>query len=127
MNKFDQTLDLSVLPSFPAISPDDTFYQHQNIPEDKLKNKLLKLKKLLLVELDQSHLPYTRGILSDMIHNLNDILTANDPQTVKTVVYKIEMGIKDLRLEDQGSLKLYNYMAKAIKATNKRLGSIQNP
>lgn len=77
-----------------------------------------------MVELDQSHLPYTRGILSDMIHNLNDILTANDPQTVKTVVYKIEMGIKDLRLEDQGSLKLYNYMAKAIKATNKRLGSV---
>ena len=49
-----------------------------------------------MYELDQANLPYTKSILTDMIYNLNEILTANDVNTVKTVVYKIEMGIKTL-------------------------------
>jgi hypothetical protein len=35
-----------------------------------------------------------------MIYNLNEILNANDVNTVKTVVYKIEIGIKNLNQED---------------------------
>ena len=53
-------------------------------------------------------------------------MKANDSKTVKSVVYRIEEGIKRLNLEDQGSIDLYNYMAKAIKATKKRLSEVEN-
>lgn len=68
---------------------------------------------------------YSKKILTDMINNLNQILAANDVQTVKTVVYKIESMIKALPQEDQASIQLYDYMAKAMKATKKRINQVE--
>lgn len=82
------------MPSFPLA--EDSFYQNSLISNDKLFNKLSKLKSQLEWQLEQSNLPYTKTILSDMIYHLNSILHANDIQTIKTVVYRIEQGIKSL-------------------------------
>lgn len=87
-NQEPKPLDITVMPNFP--SAEDSFYQKPSIPVDKLGLKLLNLKEQLQRELELAELHYTKKILTDMIQNLNDILSANDTQTVKTVVYRIE-------------------------------------
>lgn len=47
---------------------------------------------------------YSKRILSDMITNLNQILIANDTQTIKSVIYKIENMISQLPSEDCDSV-----------------------
>ncbi|CAD8050961.1 unnamed protein product [Paramecium primaurelia] len=114
----NQQLELTVMHQIPC---DETFYQHDQYNDDKLEMKIQKLKQMLQEELDKQQLIYSKKILSDMISNLNQILIANDAQTVKTIIYKIENMIKQLPQEDCGSIQLYDYMAKAMKATKRRI------
>ncbi|CAD8057748.1 unnamed protein product [Paramecium primaurelia] len=111
-------LELTVMHQIPC---DETFYQHDQYNDDKLEGKIQKLKQMLQDELDKQQLVFSKKILSDMISNLNQILIANDAQTVKTIIYKIENMIKQLPQEDCGSIQLYDYMSKAMKATKRKM------
>lgn len=56
-----------------------------------------KLSGKLRRELSQLELNYTKQILGGMIGSLDEILTANDEPTIKTVIYKIEEKIKGIQ------------------------------
>lgn len=49
-----------------------------------------------------------------MIQNLNEIIDTKDEKLVKTIIFKIEQGIKQLNNNREGSMDLYKYLNKAI-------------
>jgi hypothetical protein len=50
-----------------------------------------------------------------MIDDLKAMINSEDVQLTKTIIYRIEEGIKNISDSKEGSMKLYNYLNKAIK------------
>ncbi|CAD8111907.1 unnamed protein product [Paramecium sonneborni] len=116
--KKSKNLELSVIHNFQS---DDSFYQIKDNNIEKLNNKLNTLKDALSYQLTVLKLPETKQILQKTIDNLNEIINANDIATIKTVIFKIEQKIEQIKVNEYALIELYDYINKAVKVSRSKL------
>lgn len=95
--KESPNLDMTVLPQFPQ-TMEDSFYSDKKMSLERLNRKLSHLQAKLTRELENENLPFTKIILTEMIENLNKLVAIQDEQLAKTIAFKIEQGIEQIKL-----------------------------
>jgi hypothetical protein len=62
---------------------------------------------------------------NNLILNYEDSKSGNSSTAEKTIVYKIEQGIREVRDSKEASLKLYHYLNKAIKHSRMKMEQVK--